>query len=102
MPRTLEEIATRGRAHNEGKSLIVMETVMNGTEKRAGYYRGYLTDDRSLIPLTIVLGIIVALWLLVYLIGSVGAPYKPQMGLLGPHASPTVALQHPPEAAPRH
>ena len=55
---------------------------MNGTEKRAGYYRGYLTDDRSLIPLTIVLGIIVALWLLVYLIGSVGAPYKPQLGLL--------------------
>ena len=32
---------------------------MNGIEKRAGYYRGYLTDDRSLIPLTIVLGIIV-------------------------------------------
>jgi hypothetical protein len=53
---------------------------MNGIEKRAGYYRGYLTDDRSLIPLTIVLGFTVALWLLVYLIGSVGPPYKPQMG----------------------
>ena len=69
-----------------------METVMNGIEKRAGYYRGYLTDDRSLIPLTIVLGITVALWLLVYLLGSLGPPYKPQMGLLPPHASPSVAL----------
>ncbi|HME85259.1 MAG TPA: hypothetical protein VKG91_12105 [Roseiarcus sp.] len=75
---------------------------MNGIEKRAGFYRGYLTDDRSLIPLTIVLGITVALWLLVYLIGSVGQPYKPSMGLLAPHASSSVALQHAPEGAPRH
>ena len=29
---------------------------MNGIEKRAGFYRGYLTHDRSLIPLTVVLG----------------------------------------------
>ena len=56
---------------------------MNGIEKRAGFYRGYLTDDRSLIPLTIVLGITVALWLLVYLIGSVGQPYKPSDGVAG-------------------
>jgi hypothetical protein len=67
-----------------------METVMNGHEKRAAYYRGYLTDDRSFIPLTIVLGITVALWLFVYLIGAVGHPYKPQAGL----------LQHAPPAAP--
>lgn len=67
---------------------------MNGIEKRAGFYRGYLTDDRSLIPLTIVLGITLALWLLVYLIGSVGQPYNPQMGLLPLHASASVGLQH--------
>ena len=53
---------------------------MNGIEKRAGFYRGYLTDDRSLIPLTIVLGITVALWLLVYLIGLVGQPIIPRWG----------------------
>ncbi len=61
---------------------IGMETVMNGVEKRAGFYRGYLTDDRSFIPLTIVLGLTVAIWLLVYLIGAVGHPYKPPAGLL--------------------
>jgi hypothetical protein len=78
-----------------------METVMNGIEKRAGFYRGYLTDDRSLIPLTIVLGIMVALWMLVYLIGSVGQPYKPQVGLLPLHASASVALQHASEGTSR-
>ena len=30
---------------------IGMETVMNGVEKRAAFYRGYLTDDRSFVPL---------------------------------------------------
>jgi hypothetical protein len=59
-----------------------METVMNGVEKRAAFYRGYLTDDRSFVPLTIVLGLTVAIWLLVYLIGAVGHPYKPPAGLL--------------------
>jgi hypothetical protein len=28
---------------------------MNGIGEHAGYYRGYLTDDRSLVPMTIVL-----------------------------------------------
>ncbi len=51
---------------------------MNGIEKHAAYYRGYLTDDRSLIPLTIVLATIVALWLLVYLVSAVGPHPKPQ------------------------
>jgi hypothetical protein len=27
-----------------------METVMNGIEKHAEYYRGYLPDDRIVIP----------------------------------------------------
>jgi hypothetical protein len=26
---------------------------MNGIEKQAAFYRGYLTDERSLVPLTI-------------------------------------------------
>jgi hypothetical protein len=73
-----------------------METVMNGNEKRADYYRGYLTDDRSFIPLTIVLGITVALWLFVYLIGAVGHPYKPPAGLLhAPPAAPAAIVARP-------
>ena len=48
-----------------------METRMYGIGKHAGFYSGYQIEDRSLIPLTIVLGITVALWLLVYLVGSI-------------------------------
>ena len=44
---------------------------MNGIEKQAAFYRGYLTDERSLVPLTIVLVSVVALWLLVYLVATV-------------------------------
>ena len=40
---------------------------MTGTEKQAAFYRAYLIDDRSLIPLTFALATIVGLWLLVYL-----------------------------------
>jgi hypothetical protein len=40
--------------------------------KPSAFYRGYLPDDCSLIPLTIVLATIVALWLLVYLAGAFG------------------------------
>ena len=45
---------------------------MNGVEKHAEYYRGYLTHDRSLIPLTIALVTVLALWLLIYLVSAVG------------------------------
>ena len=45
---------------------------MSGFEKHAEFYRAYLTEDRSLIPLTVVLATIVALWLLVYLVAAVG------------------------------
>ena len=44
---------------------------MNGIEKQAAFYRGYLTDECSLIPLSIVLASVVALWLLVYLVATV-------------------------------
>jgi len=39
---------------------------MNGTGKQAAFYRGYLPNDRSLVPLTVLLSTTVALWLLVY------------------------------------
>jgi hypothetical protein len=75
-----------------------MEMVMDEIRKRAGYYRGYHTEERSLVPLTIVLGITIALWLLVYLIGAVGDPYKPPLDLLH-HAPPaglsTEVARHP-------
>jgi hypothetical protein len=35
--------------------------------KSAPFYRGYLPDDCSFIPLTIALATIVALWLLIFL-----------------------------------
>lgn len=44
---------------------------MNGIEKQAAFYQGYLTDERSLFPLTIVLATVVSLWLLVYLVATV-------------------------------
>ena len=44
---------------------------MNGIERQAAFYRGYLTDKKSLVPLTILLTTFVALWLLVYLVGAV-------------------------------
>jgi hypothetical protein len=49
-----------------------METVMNGIEKYADYYRGYLPHERSVIPLTIALATIIALWLSLYLISDAG------------------------------
>jgi hypothetical protein len=47
---------------------------MNGIEKQAAFYRGYLVDDRSLAPLTAALATIVGLWLLVYLMSAIGGP----------------------------
>lgn len=44
---------------------------MSGIARQAELYRGYLPDDRSLLPLTVLLSMTVALWLLVYLVGVV-------------------------------
>ena len=49
---------------------------MNGIEKQAAFYRGYLTDERSLAPLTIVLATVVAVWLLVYLVAAVAEAHQ--------------------------
>jgi len=40
---------------------------MTSIGKQAAFYRGYLPDDRSLVPLTVLLSTTLALWLLVYL-----------------------------------
>ena len=45
---------------------------MNGIGKQAAFYRGYLPDDRSLVPLTVLLSTTLALWLLVYLVAEGG------------------------------
>ena len=58
---------------------------MTGSEKQTAFYRAYLTDDRSLIPLTVAWAAIVGLWLLVYLV-SAAAPQAARMA-----QSPTVA-----------
>ena len=36
--------------------------------RQAAFYRGCLPDDRSLVPLTVLLSTTLALWLLVYLV----------------------------------
>ena len=83
---------TSGSTHPDSERESIMETVMSGIEKCAGFYRGYLTHDHSPIPLAVVLGITIALWLFVYLIGAVGHPYKAQMGL-PLHVSSDIARQ---------
>ena len=54
---------------------------MRWIEKQARYYEGYLTDGRSLLPVTILLANAVALWLLAYLISSIGNPSRLQSSL---------------------
>jgi hypothetical protein len=49
---------------------------MNGIGKQAAFYRGYLPDDRSLVPLTVLLSTTLALWLLVYLVAAVADPHQ--------------------------
>jgi hypothetical protein len=71
-----------------------METVMNGIEKHAEYYRGYLPHDRSVIPLTIALATVVALWLLIYLVSIVGPQPGPESAQSAAHAS-TVVVSRP-------
>jgi hypothetical protein len=44
--------------------------------KQAAFYRGYLTDERSLAPLTIVLATVVAIWLVVYLVAAVAEAHQ--------------------------
>jgi hypothetical protein len=45
--------------------------LMNRIGSQAAFYRGYLPDDRSLVPLTVLLPTTLALWLLIYLVAVV-------------------------------
>jgi hypothetical protein len=65
---------------------------MHWIEKQARYYKGYLVDERSLIPVTILLANAVAIWLLVYLISSIDTPAQPQASL-SPHPYTSAILQ---------
>jgi hypothetical protein len=47
-----------------------MEAMMDGIGKHAAFYRAYLPHDRSLIPVAVALGVIVALWLSLYLVSA--------------------------------
>ncbi len=63
-----------------------MVTVM-GIEKHAAFYRGYQPDDRSLIPVAIVLATLVALWLLVYLVSVLGPQPRQATAHSPPHSA---------------
>lgn len=65
---------------------------MRWIEKQARYYQGYLADERSLIPVTVLLANAVAIWLLAYLLSSVGNPSQPQISMW-PHPSTSAILQ---------
>jgi hypothetical protein len=65
---------------------------MRWIEKQARYYQGYLADKRSLIPVTILLANAVAIWLLAYLVSSVGDPSQTQTSL-SPRPSTSAILQ---------
>jgi len=73
---------------------------MSWVEKQARYYRAYLADERSVIPVTILVANAAAVWLLVYLIGSVGNPSQRQVSL-SPHPSTSAILQRASVEAPQ-
>ena len=54
----------------------VMEAMMDGIGKHAAFYRAYLPHERSLVPVAVALGAIVALWLSLY---CVSAERNPQI-----------------------
>jgi hypothetical protein len=73
---------------------IVMELAMDGIRKHhADFYRGYLADDRSLIPLTTLLATGVAVWLLFYLVGTVGPAPRTHIGSRAARARDLVDLR---------
>ena len=59
-----------GRSSGGEKGKLVMEAVMDEIGKHAAFYRAYLPHDRSLAPVAITLGVIVALWLSLYFISE--------------------------------
>ena len=51
---------------------------MNEIGKHAAFYRAYLPHDRSLIPVAVTLGVIVALWLSLYFVSEEQNPQSPR------------------------
>lgn len=43
---------------------------MDGIGKHAAFYRAYLPHDRSLIPVSVALAVIIALWLSLYWVSA--------------------------------
>jgi hypothetical protein len=53
-------------------STVERDFQVNGIGKQEAFYRGYLpNDDRSLVPLTVLLSSTLALWLLIYVVTAV-------------------------------
>ncbi len=73
---------------------------MRWIEKQARYYKGYSADGRSLIPVTILLANAVAIWLLAYLMSSVGNPSQERTSL-SPHSPTSAILQRASSEAPQ-
>jgi hypothetical protein len=71
---------------------------MNGSGKQAAFYRGYLPDDRCLVPLTVLLSTTLALWLLVYLVATEAEAH--QDAGAGRVASVTFIRDRPPANSP--
>ena len=69
---------------------MAMVTVMDGIDKHAAFYGAYLPADRSLVPMTIALATIVALWFFVYLVAAVGPQTEAETVRPGTHAAPIV------------
>jgi hypothetical protein len=69
----LEQIFRRKHASGDAER-DQMEAMMDGIGKHAAFYRAYLPHDRSLIPVAVALGAIVALWLSLYLVSTERSP----------------------------
>jgi len=65
---------------------------MGGIDKHAAFYRAYVPAERSLVPTTIALATIVALWFFVYLVIAVGPQPEAQTARPGIHEAP-IALR---------
>jgi hypothetical protein len=62
------------RRQRERAEREIMEAMMDGIGKHAAFYRAYLPHDRSLVPVAVALGAIVALWLSLYSVSTVRSP----------------------------
>ena len=57
-------------------------------DKDPEFYRGYVPEHKSVLPMAVTLGTIIAMWMLVYLIATIGPapqPVEPYSGMLTSH-----------------